>query len=74
MKNLTEQLAEIKSREYDKEKICSCGTDIPKLLAVIEKLLEQREECASDDHDSRSWEKCAVNYDSELAKILEGAE
>jgi hypothetical protein len=74
------KIAEVKScfdgsslEETDAAFIANARTDIPKLLAVIEKLIEQRDIYIS--FDSKSYELAKSRADrknSELIAILEG--
>lgn len=46
--------------------------EVRKLLAVARRAIEQRDECALDDHDHKSWDRCEEKYNAELLKLLEG--
>ena len=75
MKSLSEKLAEIRAREYHLEKVCTCGTDVPKLLAVIEKLREQRDRrilSESGFHGFFNYQLSVARENDELAAILGG--
>lgn len=67
--DLTE-IARIEGTTDNTEFIASSRTDIPRLLAVIEKLIEQRDEWLNTDYKGDEIHQADMN--AEILDILEG--